>query len=133
MKVEKMTKSNPVYDTRVEVQVKYVLEQSDPENERYVFSYTVTIENHGEIATKLLSRHWYITDADGNMQEVEGDGVVGEQPYLKPGDGFRYTSGTILKTPIGSMHGEYHMIADDGTEFDTPIALFSLRVPNSLH
>ena len=128
-----MPKNNPVYDTRVEVQVSYVIEQSDPEDERYVFSYTVTIENHGEIPAKLLKRHWYITDAEGSVQEVEGDGVVGEQPYLKPGDGFKYTSGTILKTPIGSMRGTYHMIADDGTEFDTPIAPFTLSVPNTLH
>lgn len=128
-----MPKNNPVYDTRVEVQVSYVTEQSDPEDERYVFSYTITIENHGEMPAKLLKRHWYITDAEGNVQEVEGDGVVGEQPYLKPGDGFKYTSGTILKTPIGSMRGTYHMIADDGTEFDTPIAPFSLSVPNTLH
>lgn len=128
-----MSKNNPLYDTRVEVQVSYILEQSDPEDERYVFSYTVTIENHGEIPTKLLKRHWYITDADGHVQEVEGDGVVGEQPHLKPGDGFRYTSGTVLKTPLGSMHGTYHMIADDGTEFDAPIAPFTLSIPNTLH
>jgi ApaG protein len=128
-----MNKKNPVYDTRVEVQTKYILDQSEPGESRYVFSYTITIENHGEIPAKLLSRHWYITDADGNVQEVEGDGVVGEQPLLNPGDGFRYTSGTVLKTPLGSMHGTYHMLADDGTEFDTPIAPFTLAVPNTLH
>jgi len=128
-----MPKKNPVYDTRVEVQTNYILEQSEPDDERYVFSYTITIENHGDIPAKLLSRHWYITDADGNVQEVEGEGVVGEQPLLQPGDGFRYTSGTVLKTPVGSMHGSYHMLADDGTEFDTPIAPFTLSVPNTLH
>ncbi|MFK5914351.1 MAG: Co2+/Mg2+ efflux protein ApaG [Woeseiaceae bacterium] len=128
-----MPENNSVYDTRVEVQVSYITEQSDPDENRYVFSYTVTIENHGEIPAKLLSRHWTITDADGNVQEVKGDGVVGEQPHLSPGDGFKYTSGTILKTPIGSMRGTYHMIADDGTEFDTPIAPFSLSAPNTLH
>ena len=128
-----MPENKPVYDTRVEVQANYVLEQSEPDEQRYVFAYTVTIENHGGIPAKLLTRHWYITDADGNVQEVEGDGVVGEQPHLKPGDGFRYTSGTVLKTPVGSMHGSYHMLADDGTEFDTPIAPFSLSIPHSLH
>ena len=128
-----MTDKNTVYDTRVEVQTSYISEQSEPEDHRFVFSYTVTIENHGDIPAKLISRHWYITDADGNVQEVEGDGVVGEHPYLKPGDGFRYTSGTVLKTPVGSMHGFYQMLADDGTEFETPIAPFTLSVPNTLH
>jgi ApaG protein len=133
IKREIMSEKKPDYDTRVEVQTNYVLEQSEPDSQRFVFSYTITIENHGEIPAKLLTRHWYITDADGNVQEVEGDGVVGEQPHLKPGDGFRYTSGTVLKTPIGSMHGTYHMLADDGTEFDTPIPAFTLSVPNTLH
>lgn len=121
------------YDTRVEVQTSYISDQSEPDEQRFVFSYTITIENHGGIPAKLLTRHWYITDADGNVQEVEGDGVVGEQPHLKPGDGFRYTSGTVLKTPVGSMHGIYHMLADDGTEFDAPIPPFTLSVPNTLH
>ena len=128
-----MPENNLTYDTRVEVQTNYIPEQSEPDERHYVFSYTITIENHGNVSAKLLSRHWYITDADGNVQEVEGDGVVGEHPYLKPGDGFRYTSGAVLKTPVGSMHGSYHMLADDGTEFDTPIAPFTLSVPNSLH
>lgn len=128
-----MSEKNAVYDTRVEVQTTYIPEQSEPDEDRYVFSYTVTIENHGKIAAKLLTRHWYITDADGNVQEVEGDGVVGEQPYLSPGDGFKYTSGTVLETPVGSMYGSYHMLADDGTEFDTQIPAFTLSVPNTLH
>ncbi len=128
-----MSNSIPEYDTRVEVQTSYISDQSEPDEQRFVFSYTITIENHGGIPAKLLTRHWYITDADGNVQEVEGDGVVGEQPHLKPGDGFRYTSGTVLKTPVGSMHGIYHMLADDGTEFDAPIPPFTLSVPNTLH
>lgn len=128
-----MSKKDPIYDTRVDVQTNYVSEQSEPDEDRYVFSYTVTIENHGKIPAKLLTRHWYITDADGNVQEVEGDGVVGEQPHLNPGDGFKYTSGTVLETPVGSMYGSYHMLADDGTEFDTPIPAFTLSVPNTLH
>ena len=128
-----MSDSIPEYDTRVEVQTSYISDQSEPDEQRFVFSYTITIENHGGIPAKLLTRNWYITDADGNVQEVEGDGVVGEQPHLKPGDGFRYTSGTVLKTPVGSMHGIYHMLADDGTEFDAPIPPFTLSVPNTLH
>ena len=86
-----MSEKNHVYDTRVEVQVSYILDQSEPEDHRFVFSYTITIENHGEIPAKLLSRHWYITDADGNVQELEGEGVVREQPYLTPGDGYCLT------------------------------------------
>lgn len=128
-----MPENNLTYDTRVEVQTNYIAEQSVPGEHHYVFSYTVTIKNHGNVSAKLLSRHWYITDADGNVQEVEGDGVVGEHPYLNPGDGFRYTSGTALKTPVGSMHGSYHMLADDGTEFDAAIPAFTLSVPNTLH
>ena len=128
-----MDDKNSTYNTRVEVETNYIAEQSQPDAGRYVFSYTITIENHGDIPAKLLTRHWYITDADGNVEEVEGEGVVGEQPYLKPGDGFRYTSGTVLETPVGSMYGSYHMLADDGTEFDTEIPAFTLSVPHTLH
>lgn len=128
-----MSDKKSTYDTRVEVETNYIPDQSEPAADRYVFSYTVTIENHGEISAKLLARHWYITDADGKVQEVQGDGVVGEQPHLQPGDGFKYTSGTVLETPVGSMCGTYHMLADDGTEFDTPIPAFTLSVPNTLH
>ena len=128
-----MTEKNSSYDTRVEVETNYISDQSEPDEDRYVFSYTITIENHGKIPAKLLTRHWNITDANGNVQEVKGEGVVGEQPHLKPGDGFKYTSGTILETPVGSMAGSYHMLADDGTEFDTPIPTFTLSVPNTLH
>lgn len=128
-----MNDKNEYYDTHIEVQTNYLADQSEPDQDRYVFSYTITIENHGKVPAKLLSRHWIITDADGKVQEVEGEGVVGEQPHLKPGDGFRYTSGTVLDTPVGSMHGSYHMLADDGTEFDTQIPAFTLSVPNTLH
>lgn len=130
MKIEKTSEQ---YDTRVEVETTYILEQSNPEQQLYVFSYTITIRNNGSVPAKLLTRHWLITDADGNTEEVRGEGVVGEQPYLKPGDGFRYTSGTMLKTPVGSMRGSYHMVADDGVEFDTPIPPFTLSTPNTLH
>ncbi len=121
------------YKTQVEVETRYLPDQSDPAQNRYVFAYTITIVNQGSVAAKLLTRHWIITDAEGKVQEVRGEGVVGEQPYLRPGDGFRYTSGTILETPIGSMQGSYQMIADDGTEFDAEIPAFNLAVPNTLH
>jgi len=125
--------SQAEYDTRVEVETSYIAEQSAPEQSRYVFSYTITIRNHGSVPARLQSRHWIITDANGKVDEVRGSGVVGEQPYLKPGDGFRYTSGTVIATPVGSMQGSYHMLADDGCEFDTPIPAFSLSIPHALH
>jgi ApaG protein len=121
------------YDIRVDVQPAYVADQSDPDSSHYVFSYTVTIKNEGNIPAKLLTRHWIITDGDGETQEVKGEGVVGETPYLKPGENFRYTSGTMMKTPVGSMHGSYQMIADDGVKFDAEIPSFSLSVPKMLH
>lgn len=121
------------YEITVVVDTNYIEEQSDPENSRYVFSYTVTMRNTGTIAARLLSRHWIITDANNNTQEVRGEGVVGEQPHLEPGEGFQYTSGTVLDTPLGSMHGTYQMEADDGTNFDATIPMFTLCVPNMLH
>jgi ApaG protein len=93
----------------------------------------VTIENRGTEAAQLLDRHWVITDTNGKVQEVRGEGVVGEKPYLKPGQSFRYTSGTLLETPVGSMYGSYGMIADDGTRFDAEIPPFSLAIPKTLH
>ena len=127
------TEKTQQYDTRVEVETAYIPEQSDPEQQRFVFSYTITIRNYGSVPSKLLTRHWIITDANGKVEEVKGEGVVGEQPYLKPNEGFRYTSGTVLETPVGSMQGSYHLLADDGVEFDAPIPAFSLSVPNTLH
>ena len=121
------------YNTQVEVQTSYISEQSDPEDNRFVFAYTITISNEGQIPAKLLTRHWIITNADGKVEEVEGEGVVGEQPYLNPGEQFQYTSGTILETPVGSMHGTYQMVADDGVEFEAEIPVFTLSVPNTLH
>lgn len=118
---------------RVSVETNYLAEQSDPVGERYVFSYTITIENEGSEPARLLRRHWIITDANGKVQEVRGDGVVGEQPHLNPGQGFRYSSGAILETPVGTMHGSYQMRTDDGQNFDAPIAPFRLAVPGSLH
>ncbi|MDH5407444.1 MAG: Co2+/Mg2+ efflux protein ApaG [Gammaproteobacteria bacterium] len=128
-----MTKQDLSHDTRIEVETMYIPEQSSPEHEHYVFSYTITIKNHGTVPAKLLTRHWIITDANGHSEEVRGEGVVGEQPYLKPGEGFRYTSGTVIKTPVGSMQGSYQMLADDGVAFEAPISAFSLSMPNVLH
>jgi len=123
----------PQHQVAVSVRTNYLEEQSSPEQGRYVFSYTVTLHNQGSSAAKLLSRHWIITDGDGKKQEVRGAGVVGEQPHLNPGDQFEYTSGTLLATPVGVMHGSYEMIADDGTRFDAAIPSFTLAVPRTLH
>lgn len=117
----------------ISVQTAYLPEQSEPDAERFVFSYTITIRNDGAVSARLLNRHWVITDANGEVQEVRGEGVVGEQPYLRPGESFRYTSGTVLATPVGSMEGEYEMVGDDGERFLAPIAPFSLSVPRTLH
>ena len=118
---------------QVSVETSYLAEQSDPGGERFAFSYTITIRNDGEEPAKLLRRHWIITDANGKVQEVRGDGVVGEQPWLRPGDDFNYTSGAVLETAVGTMRGSYHMIADDGRHFDAPIAQFTLSVPRTVH
>lgn len=118
---------------RVEVATRYVEAESDPDRNRYVFAYTITISNVGEIAARLLTRHWVIRDGNGRVQEVRGEGVVGEQPHLKPGEGFQYTSGTLLETPMGTMGGCYHMVADDGTEFRAAIDDFLLSTPRTLH
>lgn len=117
----------------IDVETHYIEEQSIPEDNRYVFAYTITIRNNGEQPAKLLSRHWIITDGDGNTQEVKGEGVVGEQPHIGPGDYFRYTSGTVLETPVGTMEGSYQMKADDGSEFDAMIPVFTLSLPHTLH
>jgi ApaG protein len=117
----------------IDVETTYLDDQSEPREQRYVFAYTITIRNEGEVPAKLLARHWIITDANGRVQEVRGDGVVGEQPYLKPGQGFRYSSGAVLETPVGTMQGSYQMIADDGAQFDAPIAAFRLAMPGMLH
>jgi len=117
----------------VDVVTQFVEEQSNPQDGRYVFAYTITIRNEGPVPARLLSRHWIITDANGKVQEVVGEGVVGEQPHLEPGEGFRYSSGAILETPVGSMQGRYRMVSDDGEHFDAPIAPFRLAVPGLLH
>ena len=117
----------------IEVQPAFITEQSDPEKNHYVFSYTVTIRNNGSTPAKLLTRHWVITDGDGQIQEIKGDGVIGEQPHLQPGEGFQYTSGTFMNTPFGTMHGSYQMLADSGETFDAAIPSFQLAVPHTLN
>jgi len=121
------------YKVAIEVRTAYIAAQSDPGNDRYVFAYTITITNKGSDAAKLISRHWKITDAENKVQEVRGEGVVGEQPRLKSGMSFEYTSGTVLETPVGTMAGSYQMIADDGTTFDAEIPSFTLSMPRTLH
>lgn len=121
------------YHITVTPKVTYLPEQSDELAGRYVFSYTITITNTGEIAAQLISRHWVITDANRASQEVRGLGVVGEQPLLKPGDSFEYTSGTAIATPVGTMRGTYQMVAEDGHQFDAEIPEFVLSMPRILH
>ena len=124
--------SDANYRIRVDVETSYLEEQSDPKEGKFVFSYTITLRNVGRMPAKLLTRHWIITDANGKVQEVRGDGVVGEQPHLKPGQGFRYSSGAMIETPVGAMQGSYQMVADDGERFDAPIAPFRLAMPGIL-
>jgi ApaG protein len=126
-------KEDNEYRIDVTAQSHFVRDQSEPEENRYVFAYTVTIKNTGLAPAQLKSRHWIITDAQGQVQEVRGDGVIGEQPRLEPGESFRYTSAAMLETPVGTMQGSYQMVADDGTKFDAPIAPFSLAIPNMVH
>jgi ApaG protein len=118
---------------RIDVETAFLEDQSEPTSDRYVFAYTITIRNEGRVATRLLSRHWVITDSNGKVQEVRGSGVVGEQPYLKPGQGFRYSSGAVIETPVGAMQGSYEMLADDGERFDAAIRPFRLAVPGVLN
>jgi ApaG protein len=111
----------------------FLPEQSSPSDGRYAFSYTVTIENRGREPARLIDRHWIVTDADGHIQEVRGQGVVGEQPRIAPGERFQYTSGTVIATPLGSMHGSYGMQCDDGTRFEAEIPAFSLSSIANIH
>ncbi len=128
----RMEKIDP-HGIDVQTQVNYLPEQSDEAGNRFVFSYTITITNLGSESAKLISRHWIITDANHHVQEVRGQGVVGEQPLLKPSQSFEYTSGTVLSTQVGTMRGSYQMQAEDGTQFEIEIPQFVLSVPRVLH
>lgn len=121
------------YEISVAVETQYLPEQSDPDEERYFFAYSITITNTGSETAQLISRHWIITDANGKAEEVRGLGVVGHQPVLKPGESFDYTSGCPLETPVGTMKGSYQMVAEDGTRFEAPITEFVLAMPRTLH
>ena len=118
---------------RVTVRAEYVPDQSSPVERRYVFAYTVKIENQGKRPAQLRTRHWIITDGNGKVQEVRGDGVVGEQPRVRPGEDYQYTSGAVLETAVGTMRGSYQMLSEDGTRFDAAIPEFTLSVPRTLH
>ena len=124
---------DPKYDIQVSARTAFIPEQSDLDSGRYVFAYTITITNAGNIPAQLVSRHWIITDANNKVQEVRGPGVVGEQPLLRPNESFEYTSGTAIATPVGTMRGSYQMVAEDGRQFDAPIPEFTLSVPRVLH
>lgn len=121
------------YEITIAVVTQYLPEQSDPDEDRYFFAYTITVTNTGETPVQLISRHWIITDATGKQEEVRGLGVVGHQPMLQPGESFEYTSGCPLPTPVGTMKGSYQMAAEDGTRFDAPISEFVLAMPRTLH
>ena len=121
------------YALEISVATQFLDEQSDPDGDRYVFAYTIRIRNLGRLPAQLLDRHWVITDGNGKVEDVRGEGVVGEQPRLEPGEAFTYTSGAVLETAVGSMQGSYHMSGDDGTEFEAPIPAFTLAVPRTLH
>ncbi len=121
------------YNVKIEASVVFIPEESDEERGHYVFAYTITITNDGTVGIQLISRHWVITDANEQTQEVRGLGVVGEQPLLKPGESFRYTSGTAIATPVGTMRGEYQMVAESGEHFDVDIPEFLLSMPRVLH
>lgn len=127
------TMSDTTKKINVEILPSYIADQSEPHNDHYVFSYTVTIRNEGDKPARLLTRHWIITDGDGHVQEVKGEGVIGEQPHLEPGENFQYTSGTFMNTPVGTMRGSYQMITDTGETFEADIPHFTLAVPNTLH
>ena len=121
------------YDVKVSARTAFVPEQSDVSSGRYVFAYTITIQNTGTVTAQLISRHWIITDSNNQVQEVKGMGVIGEQPRLKPNESFEYTSGTAIATPVGTMRGSYQMVAEDGTKFDATIPEFTLSMPRVLH
>ncbi len=127
-----MNQTNAPYELTVDVRTEYLDEQSDPARDRYVFAYHITLSNTGQIGLMLLSRHWIISDGNGDTRVVRGEGVVGKQPRLQPGESFKYSSGAMLETPVGAMEGSYSLLADDGEHFDSTIPAFTLAMPNVL-
>ncbi|OLS64495.1 Co2+/Mg2+ efflux protein ApaG [Pseudomonas putida] len=125
--------SDPLYQVDVSVVTRFLPEQSQPEANRFAFAYTITVSNNGSVAAKLMSRHWLITDGNGKVEEVRGDGVVGEQPLIAPGQSHTYSSGAVIATKVGTMQGSYQMFAQDGKRFDAVIAPFRLAMPGALH
>lgn len=126
-------KNKKTHNIDISVETYYIEAESDAKADRFMFAYTITIKNKSSIAAKLLTRHWIITDANNHVQEVKGKGVIGEQPHLEPKESFKYTSGTIIETPVGSMQGSFHMITDDGDPFEVEIHPFSLAIPRILN
>jgi ApaG protein len=124
---------SPRHNIQVSVETEFLADQSDVDNQRWVFAYHITIRNAGTVSARLLTRHWVITDGEERVQEVHGEGVIGEQPHIAPGQAFSYTSGAILETEVGSMRGSYQMIGEDGTHFDAQVPMFTLAVPHALH
>ncbi|WP_053151268.1 Co2+/Mg2+ efflux protein ApaG [Pseudomonas sp. P97.38] len=125
--------SDPRYQVDVSVTTRFLAEQSQPEHNRFAFAYTITVRNNGSLAARLLSRHWVITDGDGHVEEVRGEGVVGQQPLIDAGKSHNYSSGTVMTTRVGTMQGTYQMLAEDGQRFDAIIKPFRLAVPGALH
>ncbi|WP_369989344.1 Co2+/Mg2+ efflux protein ApaG [Pseudomonas xanthosomatis] len=125
--------SDPRYQIDVSVVTRYLKDQSDPESNRFAFAYTITVQNNGTVSAKLMSRHWLITNGDGEVEEVRGAGVIGQQPLIEPGQSHTYSSGAVIGTRVGTMQGSYQMFAEDGKRFDAPVAPFRLAVPGALH
>ena len=125
--------ANPKHEITVQAQATFIPDRSDAEKNHYFFAYTITITNTGTVAAQLISRHWIITDAQSHTEEVRGEGVIGEQPLLRPNESFQYTSAAAIATPVGTMRGSYQMLAEDGVSFDAPIPPFTLAMPRILH
>ena len=125
--------TTPIYKIDVAAESVYLPDQSDEDGSRYLFAYKIKVANKGTTAAQLISRHWIITDSNGRVQEVRGEGVVGEQPKLEPGTMFEYSSSASLDTPVGTMRGSYQMLAEDGTKFEAVIPEFTLSIPRVLH
>ena len=125
--------AKPKHEITVQAEATFIPDRSDAAKNHYFFAYTITITNTGTVAAQLISRHWIITDAQSHTEEVRGEGVIGEQPLLRPSESFQYTSAAAIATPVGTMRGSYQMLAEDGVSFDAPIPPFTLAMPRVLH